>query len=403
MKSGMHADVRLPSVVLGLSGAVAFQRYLPQALCKRKVLRRAVLLGPDLDIFEPDSAGDLVLRHRFSCFKFCNRLLWAVWRRLPGAPPAPVPLLLFSFLADWVISTELPRCTVFHGLMGVCLSGLREAKRMGAVTLVDNPTLHPIAWQSEVLAECASSGLRPRDSERMIPQFLLDRHEKEYELCDKIILYSSAARKTFDPFPYSYKTVVVQPGVDHDFFVPPASPRQDGVFRVCYVGRIEAPKGLTYLIRAWQYLELANAELVLAGRVFPEISFPEAKGSTASIRCAGILSREEVAKCYQESDVFVLPSVSEGLALALLEAMSSGLPAIACNGTGAEDCILPGKNGLLVDGKNVDALAKGILWLYEHSVERVALGFAARRRIEEMFTLSHYAERMAAVYEQLLT
>jgi glycosyltransferase involved in cell wall biosynthesis len=395
--------VKSPSVVLSLSGTVAFQRYLPQALCRKNILRRAVLLGPDLDLLEPDATGRLILRHRFSSYRLCHRLLWAVWRRLARVPRAPVPVLLFSFFADWAISTQLPRCTVFHGLMGVCLSGLRKAKRRGAVTLVDNPTLHPVAWQREVLAECADSGLRPRNSERMIPQFLLDRHEQEYEICDKIILYSSAARKTFDEYPYSHKTVVVQPGIDHDFFAPSAHPRQDSVFRVCYVGRIEAPKGIVYLIQAWKRLGLANAELVLVGRVFPEVfDSPEVKGSATSIRCTGILSREDVAKCYQESDLFVLPSVSEGLALALLEAMSSGLPAIACKETGAEDCIVSGKNGLLVDGKNVEALVDAIRWFYEHPAERVALGFAARSRIEETFTLAHYAERITAVYEQLL-
>jgi glycosyltransferase involved in cell wall biosynthesis len=398
------AEMKSPSVVLSLSGGVAFQRYLPQALCHKNILRQAVLWGPDLDIFESDATGRLILRRRFSSYRLCNRLLWAAWRRLPGVPSAPVPLLLFSFFANWAISTQLPCCSVFHGLMGVCLSGLRKAKRMGAVTVVDNPTLHPVAWQREVLAECARTGLRPRDSERVIPQFLLDRHEKEYELCDKIVLYSSAARKTFDPFPYSHKTVVVQPGIDHDFFTPFTRSRQDSVFRVCYVGRIEAPKGITYLLQAWKCLGLRNAELVLVGRIFPEIfNSLEVKKSATSIRCTGILSREEVAKCYQESDLFVLPSVSEGLSLALLEAMSSGLPAIACRETGAEDCIVPGKNGLLVDGKDVDALASAILWCYEHPAERVALGLAARKRIEETFTLSHYAERMAALYEQLLT
>ncbi len=93
--------------------------------------------------------------------------------------------------------------------------------------------------------------------------------------------------------------------------------------------------------------------------------------------------------------------MNEGLSLALLEAMSTGLPAIASSDTGAQDCVTPGKNGLLVPGRNRDALADAILWCYRHRDELAAMGPAARITVEENFTLSHYARRMMELYKSI--
>jgi glycosyltransferase involved in cell wall biosynthesis len=285
--------------------------------------------------------------------------------------------------------------------MGVCLASLHQAKRLGAITLIDNATLHPVAWQRELLADCASVGLRPRDCERVIPLMQIRRHEREYELCDKIIVYSSAAGRSFGPFPYAHKVVVTHPGVDHRFFVPSLTARRERIFRVCYVGRVEAAKGVHYLVEAWKRLRLDDAELVLAGRVLPEMAGPLSEGLAAGIRLAGILAPQEVVKLQQESDLFVFPSMNEGLSLAVLEAMSAGLPVIACHDTGAEDCVRAGKEGLLAPGRNVDALADAILWCRDHPEERRVMGAAARMRIEQNFTLSHYQGRLVALYKSL--
>jgi alpha-maltose-1-phosphate synthase len=167
------------------------------------------------------------------------------------------------------------------------------------------------------------------------------------------------------------------------------------------VGRVEAAKGLHYLVGAWKRLALNDAELVLAGRVLPEMAGLSTKGLPAGIKLAGILLPEEVAKLHRESDIFVFPSMNEGLSLALLEAMSAGLPVIACNGTGAEDCVTTGKDGLLVPGRNVDAMAGAIRWCYDHPNELRVMGAAARMRIEQHFTISHYHGRLLELYKSL--
>jgi glycosyltransferase involved in cell wall biosynthesis len=389
------------TVTLTLSSA-AHMKGLADVLARANILRRLVRLGPDVEILEPGPGGDLKLICRFSFYRVANRILWAMWRRFPVVKRrAPLPVITLSWVVDRMISRSLPPSNIFHGLSGVCLASLHKARLLGAITLIENGTLHPVAWQREVLADCASGGLRAKDCERVIPLMQIRRHEREYEMCDKIIVYSSAAERSFRPFPYANKVVVVHPGVDHRLFVPSLSTRCERTFRVCYVGRVEAAKGLHYLVEAWKRLALHDAELVLAGRVLPEMARLSTKGLPAGIKLAGILPPEEVAKLHRESDIFAFPSMNEGLSLALLEAMSAGLPVIACNNTGAEDCVTAGKDGLLVAGRNVDAMASGILWCHDHPRELRAMGAAARMRIEEHFTIPHYHGRLLELYKSL--
>ncbi len=310
-------------------------------------------------------------------------------------------MLAWSRFADVRTARWLPPSDVFHGLMGVSQPSLERARRLGAVTLIDNPIQHPAVFRREVLADYADAGISLSDAEPVMPVSLIRRCEHQYQLCDKIVVYSSAAQQSFRPFPYASKTVELHPGVDSRIFTPARATRSGQRFRVCYVGRIEAPKGIHRLIQAWKRLSLPDGELVLIGRVMPGMDGLLAEALPARIKLVGILPAEEIARCLQESDLFVFPSVNEGLSLALLEAMSSGLPVVACRGTGAEDCVTPGKEGLLVPGRNTEALADAILWCYEHRRELPAMGQEARSRIEAAFTIPHYEQRVIELYRSV--
>jgi glycosyltransferase involved in cell wall biosynthesis len=100
--------------------------------------------------------------------------------------------------------------------------------------------------------------------------------------------------------------------------------------------------------------------------------------------------------------LFVFPSVNEGLARVLFEAMSSGLPVVATERSGAEDCIAQGIEGNVVPARNVEALAEALLWHYKNPQASATMGRAARSRIEREFTLPHYVERVIAVYRAVL-
>ncbi len=70
----------------------------------------------------------------------------------------------------------------------------------------------------------------------------LRRHEGEFEMCDKIVVYSSAAWRSFQEFPYAHKAVVVRPGIDHQLPVLFQQGRREHTSRVCCMGGGSRPQ-----------------------------------------------------------------------------------------------------------------------------------------------------------------
>jgi len=382
-------------------GSDPFQQRMPEALSQCGMLRRVLRFSPELAVLEPNETGSLIVVKTFPQYRLASRLLWGAWSRLPGRGRVPTPIVASAWFADRLASKYVPQSSIFQGYTALCRACLQAAKRHRAVTLVLNTSLHPRDWQREVIAECRNFSINPRHCDSALPASLIRRREREYELCDKILVLSSLAQRTFEEHGYEKKAVVVWPGVDHQFFKPPNEPRQDDLFRVCFVGRVELAKGIGYLLTAWKRLALPNAELVLIGKVYPETNLLFTKYRAENVRLLGRLPAEEVAKQYQKSSLLVLPSVHEGFGLVLLEAMASGLPVVATDRSGAVDCVEAGKEGLVVPARNAEALAEAILWCYQHRDRSRTMGRAARTKIEQRFTLAHYEARQIALYRSL--
>lgn len=393
-----------PISVTVVVGAAPYQKTLAASLLSSGMLRQVIDVVPRLEIREPNSEGDLERVKEFPALELSKRVVWGIWRRLPEKVRPVPPMMLNVWLADRLISGWIASCKIFHSCTSICLASLHAASRQGAVTLVENATWHPREWNKVEIEESRRFGVNSRDSDGNLGEGMLRRMEREFDECDRIVVPSVVAQQSFAEHGYGKKTVVVEIGVDADFFSPRAriAETPPETFRVCYVGRVEFAKGVAYLLEAWNRLGLAGAELVLVGEVKPQMKSLLKGCAERGVRLTGILPRSEVARCYRESSVFVLPSLNEGFGQVLLEAMATGLPVVATDRTGASDCMEHGKEGLIVPGRNVDALADAILWCYQHREESQAMGKAARARIESEFTLEHYNERVIKMYRSLV-
>jgi starch synthase len=388
------------TVTLGVGGA-SYQKTLAASLLREGMLRRVLSPGPYLEIQDPEPDGSLQTVKRFPVSQFVNRVAWGLWRRIPARVRPRQPVLVTVRLADRAWSSWIPRCTVFHGWIGYSLACLGAAKRQGAATLLENPGRHPRLWRQSNVEECERFGIRPPDQSIALTSPQVRRMEREFEICDRIAVPSTLSYQSFVECGLGEKAVIVPTGVDTDFFAPPPRPREERLFRVCFVGRVELTKGIGYLLQAWKRLALPNAELVLVGDVKSEMKSLFKTYADSTVRTTGIVLPQQVADTYRGSDLFVLPSVSEGLAQVLLEAMSSGLPVVASNMSGANDCVTNGKEGLIVPVRNIDRLCDAILWCYQHREEARAMGEAARNRILGNFTLQHYNARQIDLYRSL--
>jgi glycosyltransferase involved in cell wall biosynthesis len=111
-------------------------------------------------------------------------------------------------------------------------------------------------------------------------------------------------------------------------------------------------------------------------------------------------SRGDVPELLAACDSFVLPSLWEGLPMALIEAMASGLPVIATEVSGTKQVMLHGETGLLVPPGDATALAEAIERLLSDQVAAAAMGAAGRRRVEAAYSAQRQAEDHVALYWQ---
>lgn len=389
------------SVTLGV-GSAPYQKTLVPSLLEAGMLRRVLGRGPGFDV-QDLSDGALRVVKRYPVAAFADRVLWAVWRRLPFSLRTAPPIMTRVIVCDRLWSGWIPPCSVFHAWSGLCLASLPVAKRQGAITLVESAARHPRHWHDAGIDECRHFGINPRERSTLLPEKLIRRIEREYELCDRIIVPSTLAHRSHAEFGLGEKTVVVAPGVDTEFFCPKSMPKADSIFRACFVGRVEPAKGVGYLLQAWNRLALPNSELLLVGEIKPEMNSLLRMYVNSTVKLTGIVTPRRLVDLYRDSDVFVFPSVNEGLAQVLLEAMSSGLPVIASNYSGADDLITQGKEGIIVPVRNVDRLIEAVSWCYRHRDETLAMGRAARVKVENQFTLEHYNQRQIDLYKSLVT
>ncbi len=171
-----------------------------------------------------------------------------------------------------------------------------------------------------------------------------------------------------------------------------------------FVGRLSAVKRVDTLLRAWKNVHQVypNARLLLLGDG-PERTALHALADELdlgqTLTFCGAL--RDVLPYLQAADLFVLPSVSEGLSNALLEAMAVGLPCIASNIGGNVDLINDGENGLLFRPDNVEHLTEVLLRLLQDDIKRREFGRRARKTIEADYSLDKVTEKYVELYHYL--
>lgn len=169
------------------------------------------------------------------------------------------------------------------------------------------------------------------------------------------------------------------------------------------VGTLRPEKGHSVLISAWQQLCEQHvgprAKLVIVGDgPIRQKLHDEARG-VPGIVWAG--NRSDVGEILAAMDVFVFPSVDEGLGIALLEAMATGLPSVVSNEGGIPEIVTDGKTGIVVEVGNAKALCDGLLRTLRQIDLRRDLGAAAQVVALKGHSPSVYCRRLLEVHRQL--
>jgi len=141
-----------------------------------------------------------------------------------------------------------------------------------------------------------------------------------------------------------------------------------GKKQLLFVGNVRPVKGVEYLLRAMPIIlrEEPDVCLVIVGSYPPNFVGKIPENIKSKVILTGFVNHEEIPAYMKGSDVFILPSLSEGFPNVLLEAMASGLPIVATDVGGIPEIISDGENGFLIHPKNSKQLAKKIILLLKN-------------------------------------
>ncbi|AUT04074.1 glycosyltransferase [Nostoc sp. CENA543] len=225
---------------------------------------------------------------------------------------------------------------------------------------------------------------------------------------DRVIVFSQIQRELLANMGVRDKKIAVIPnGVDIDKYSPGYSEvkaefKAERLF--VYQGRIAPEKNVESLLRAWKQGNMgAGSKLLVVGDGPLRASLEPFYGAEYGIIWLGFVADEERRiKILRGADVFILPSLVEGLSLSLLEAMACGLACIATD-VGADGEVLEKGAGVVVNPKTARSQLRTLLPLFQdHPELTTLLGQKARNRVLDLYTLSKNITKLEELYQEVL-
>jgi glycosyltransferase involved in cell wall biosynthesis len=225
---------------------------------------------------------------------------------------------------------------------------------------------------------------------------------------DRVIVFSQIQRELLASMGVREKNIAVIPnGVDTSKYSPGSSNvkaefKAERLF--VYQGRIAPEKNVEALLRAWKQANMgAGSKLLMVGDGPLRATLEPFYGSECGVIWLGFLASEERRiEILQGADVFILPSLVEGLSLSLLEGMACGLACLATD-VGADGEVLEKGAGVVISTKTVRSQLRTLLPLFQdHPELTTLLGQKARKRVLERYTLSKNITHLEELYQEVL-
>jgi hypothetical protein len=161
--------------------------------------------------------------------------------------------------------------------------------------------------------------------------------------------------------------------------------------RVLFLGQISLRKGIARLLNVARSFQSQPVEFLMVGPI--QITIPEDLRSSRKIRWVGPVARNSVRNYYEQADVFILPTLSDGFALTQLEALAHRLPVIASRRCG--DVVIDRVNGLLLEEPTADAIEEALRFCLDNP-DKLAQ-YSENATVAERFSLSCLGAELCAL------
>ena len=224
--------------------------------------------------------------------------------------------------------------------------------------------------------------------------------KKSYLTYDNILCISKTTKNALNNYiPILHnKTKVLYGGI-----ISPKVKSQEKMYDLILVGSLRSEvKGVDIYLNAIKLLgNKVNKALVLGDGVLKEelINLRDKLGLKEKVQFLGNV--KDVNKYLSKSKVFCLPSRWEGFGLAIIEAMSNGLPVVASKVGGIPEVITDGQDGVLVNVEDYKTFSKEISELLENEEKRINLGINAMKTAKDKFSINSYVNRLNNFYKSI--
>jgi glycosyltransferase involved in cell wall biosynthesis len=271
-------------------------------------------------------------------------------------------------------------CTAVYAYEDGALDIFKKAKQHGLMCIYDLPIAY---WETSRRLMLEEAARLPAWSMTLAGGISdsgekLERKTEEMALADIIVAPGGFVFNSLPSFTEN-KLVIVSP-----FGSPPVkielykrqAETKTNKLRVLFVGSMTQRKGLGDLFEAIKFLNNPGIELLVMGSPVAPMKFYHEQ--LASFTYLPNRPHDQVLDLMRSCDVFCLPSIVEGRALVMQEAMSQGLPLIITKNTGGEDLIIEGKTGFLVPIRSPQMIAEKLQWFFDNRVQLETMGKAAQ-------------------------
>ncbi len=271
----------------------------------------------------------------------------------------------------------------------------RFARSCGWKTILGQ--VDPGPFEEQIVAAEAEREASLAPNWRRAPAGYWKSWQEECEVADRIIVNS---QWSFDALVKrgigEKKLSIIPPALENN--VPSVSLKaHPGRFtaerplRVLFLGQISLRKGIARLLNVARSLQSQPVEFLMVGPI--QITIPEDLRSNRKIRWVGPVARNSVRSYYEQADVFILPTLSDGFALTQLEALAHRLPVIASRRCG--DVVTHRVNGLLLEEPTAEAIEEALRFCLDNPDQLAQ--FSENATVGERFSLSCLGAELCAL------
>ncbi len=226
---------------------------------------------------------------------------------------------------------------------------------------------------------------------------ITSRTKREYELAQEFLVPSLFVAKTLEYSGLNTDKMHICPyGVDLKAFSPKEyDDVKNRPVEFIYVGGVKELKGIYYLLEAFKSIPKDRARLTVVGKV--NKNDEDIKPYLDYVNFTGLVLHSDMPRLLRKSDVFILPSLGEGLSLSVLEAASCGLPFIISENCGVDEGMLSGNEGFIVPIQSVDAIKEKALWFCDNPESLSKMGKSAAE-FAAKYSWGDYSESIQTIF-----